>query len=79
MGDDQSVQEMAETFGGESARNNFALASFEQALEWGLGIAAMNFLLQTARLKRVPKTFTVAASRSGTVFILVGDRVVSYR
>jgi len=57
---------------GDSAHNNWALNIFENALDWGLGLAAFSLIRDTIKAyKRLPKPFRVAASRSGDIFLLL--------
>lgn len=75
MGDDQAYQAMKETEYGDSADSNFALSAFENALDIRLGMAALTYL-DACREKygRRPKTFGLAVTRTGDIFILQPGR-----
>jgi len=44
LNDNQSIQVMEAQQSGDQAGNNFALAVFEQALDWRLGLAIVNVI-----------------------------------
>lgn len=69
-----SLKAMEATEGGDSASNNFALNVLENALDWSLGLAVLNFLRDALAVKKCPRTFRVAASKKGDVFILVNKK-----
>ena len=65
-----SVAAMERTEGGDSAANNFALNVLENALDWSLGIAVLNFRKDARAVwGRVPRTYKVAAARNGDIFV----------
>lgn len=70
LSDDESIQEMQEEECGDEAVRNFGLSVFENALDWGLGLAVLNFIRMFIRKKALPKPFEVAVNRSGDVFII---------
>lgn len=76
LSDDESLKAMEATQHGDSAASNFALNVFENALDFGLGIAAVNVLrvYKEARGK-YPKQFTLACNSKGDIFCLWGDQV----
>ena len=68
LGDAESLEAMEATLGGDQASNNFALSIFENALDWRLGLAALDWML--ACRPRMSKPFQVACNRSGDVFVI---------
>jgi hypothetical protein len=66
----KAVREM----GGESATTNFALSILENALDWSLGLAAFRFIRDALAVKRCPRTFRVAVTNKGDVFIVVARK-----
>jgi len=75
LSEHHSLSAMERSQAGDSAANNFALNVLENALDWSLGMAVLNFIRDCRKqLNGVPKTFEVAASRSGDVFILAQSK-----
>jgi hypothetical protein len=74
LSDKGSMRAMRGTDGGDSARNNFALNVLENALDWSLGLAVLNFIRDACAVKKCPRTFKVAASRKGDVFIIIARK-----
>lgn len=70
LGDDKAMSTMEREAGGEDSRSNFALSMFENALDWRLGLAVVNYLKGFAVRGRMPKPFQVACNRGGDVFII---------
>ena len=68
LSDDEAYGEMQATEDGDSARNNFALHIFENALDWGLGLAIIRLMVQAAKLGKRPKPFYILANRKGDIF-----------
>jgi hypothetical protein len=70
LNDDESVQAMEEQIDGDSAESNFALSIFENALDWAIGLAIINYCnAMIARHKILPKPFTLMVNKKGDVFI----------
>lgn len=72
LGDDQSFDAMDESAEGDSASSNFALAVFEHALDWGLGLRALAYIASAPK-GRVVRPFRVACARNGDVFIITNS------
>ena len=71
LDDDASIQTMRAEDGGNRASNNFALSVFENALDWGLGLAVVRYIDSIiARYHKLPKPFEVVVNRAGDVFIV---------
>jgi len=73
LNEPESIETMEEEGSGDHAGNNFALAAFEHALDWTLGLTALAFIRRTLTQtngKKIPKPFQVVAFRNGTVCIL---------
>jgi hypothetical protein len=69
-----STKTMMAEAGGDAAENNFALAVFEQALDWRLGIAAWSLIKAcVAERKRYPKPFQIALTRGGKIFAIMAN------
>ena len=69
LNDEASVQAMEDTQHGDSAANNWALNVFENALDWGLGLAVVGYLrMYKEQFGKFPRRFTIAANRNGDVF-----------
>ena len=74
LNDAESIQEMEDTQYGDAASNNFALSVFENALDWSLGIAVLQAMRTYQKQYRcLPGPFSVAATRSGKVFLITDD------
>ena len=69
LGDDESIQDMRAEEYGDAAERNLALSIFENALDWGLGLAVLNYIRAFLQKKALPKPFEVLATRRGDVFI----------
>jgi DNA helicase HerA-like ATPase len=72
LSDDESIQVVDEEQHGDSSHNNFALSTFENALDWSLGLAILNIMRATPKGK-ILKPFEVAANRKGEVFIILSN------
>ena len=71
LNDDQSIQ-VIENQDGDQASNNFALAIFEQALDWRLGLAVIAIIRSTLKeFGKLPKPFEIGVTRSGTIFAIL--------
>jgi hypothetical protein len=70
LGDDTSYQTMQQTEYGDSANNNWSLAIFEQALDWSIGLKILDFIIACAKAHKRFKSFKVAVTRNGDVFIV---------
>lgn len=55
----------AKTQGGDSAANNFALNTFEQALDWEIGLAVLHFMQGLIRRKQ-RANFRIAIVKNNT-------------
>jgi hypothetical protein len=62
---------------GDAAERNLALAVFEQALDWRIGLAVLGVLQVALRRRRPPKTFALEISRNGSIAVVLpsGRRV----
>ena len=74
LSDKKAQAKAAREMGGESATTNFALSILENALDWSLGIAALRFIRDALTVKRCPRTFRVAVTSKGDVFIVVARK-----
>jgi hypothetical protein len=54
---------------GDSTETNFALSVFENALDWTIGLAVLEYLRQARSGRKLPKPFEVLVNRSGDVFL----------
>lgn len=68
----ECLDDMSEEMGGDSARSNFALSVFENALDFRLGMAVMHYIkaVRESSGGRRPTIIRAAVNRSGDVFIL---------
>lgn len=68
LGEARSAARMRQEMSGEGRYDNYALRSFENALDWSLGIAVLR-ILQAYRDKyrRLPKPFELLATRPGAI------------
>lgn len=72
LSEPEAVAEMESTLDGDSARSNFALSVLENALDWGLGLAVLNFIRASVQNKKMPKPFTLAVNSRGDIFVITG-------
>ncbi len=61
------------TKGDDIPGGNFALRTFEQALDWTLGLAVTRFIDSLARVKKVARTFSVGVDRRGEAYIILSS------
>lgn len=68
----ECLDDMSEEMSGDSARSNFALSVFENALDFRLGMAVMHYIkaVRGQTGGRRPAIIRPAVNRSGDVFIL---------
>ena len=70
LNDDDSISDMEEEQYGDCAAQNFALSTFENALDWRLGLAAVRFIEACIdKYRKYPMPFHVLATHSGDVFV----------
>ena len=74
LSDKKAQAKAAREMDGESATTNFALSILENALDWSLGLAAFRFIRDALAVKRCPRTFHVAVTNKGDVFIVVARK-----
>jgi hypothetical protein len=74
LSDKKAQAKAAREMGGESATTNFALSILENALDWSLGLTAFQFIRDRLAIKRCPRTFRVAVTKKGDVFIVVARK-----
>jgi hypothetical protein len=66
----ESIDAMEEE-NGDSASSNFALAVFEQALDWRLGLAIIDLLKSYQRkFGKIPSKVTIACDRKGRIYFI---------
>lgn len=73
LNDDESIQAMQDQMSGDAAESNFALAVFEQALDYALGIHVLSYIRNAVKIGKLPKPFQVAVNRKGDVFIITAS------
>lgn len=74
LSDKKAQAKAAREMDGESATTNFALNIFEKALDITLGLTAFQFIRDRLAIKRCPRTFRVAVTNKGNVFIVVARK-----
>jgi hypothetical protein len=74
LSDKKAQAKAAREMDGESATTNFALSIFEKALDITLGLTAFQFIRDRLAIKRCPRTFRVAVTNKGDVFIVVARK-----
>jgi hypothetical protein len=71
LNDDQAIQTMRDEEYGDCAQCNFAIAIFEQALDWRLGLTVIQVIRSIVKqTKKLPKPFELAVNRKGDIFVL---------
>lgn len=67
----KSTARMARQMDGEGHHDNFALRTFENALDWSLGLAWLRMLtlFQQERPGKLPKPFDFLATRKGEILV----------
>ena len=74
LSEKKALAKASREMGGEAATTNFALSIFEKALDITLGLTAFQFIRDRLAIKRCPRTFRVAVTGKGDVFIVVARK-----
>jgi hypothetical protein len=65
----KSVARMARQMDGEGQHDNYALRTFENALDWSLGLAWLHILTAYRGTGKLPKPFDLLATRTGAILM----------
>ena len=74
LSDKKAQAKASREMDGESATSNFALSIFENGLDHSLGLTAYQFIRDRLAIRRCPRTFRVAVTGKGDVYIVVARK-----